>query len=122
MTMDISNFYLMTPLKRPEYIRISINDIPEEIIVEYKLREKADSKGMVFIQANRGMYGLPQSGLLANEPLEKRLNKRGYHQSKLVPARMCQESAQTIQTQGAKETKPTIPKRHHQVWSKEAIC
>ena len=32
------------------------------------------------------MYGLPQAGLLvANELLEKRLNKHGYHQSKLVP-------------------------------------
>jgi hypothetical protein len=31
------------------------------------------------------MYGLPQAGLLANELLEKRFNKRGYHQSKLVP-------------------------------------
>ncbi len=40
---------------------------------------------MVYFQANRGMYGLPRSGLLANELLEKRLNKRGYHQSKLVP-------------------------------------
>ena len=30
------------------------------------------------------MYGLPQSGLLANEILEKRLNKRGYQQSTLV--------------------------------------
>ena len=39
---------------------------------------------MVYIQANRGMYGLPQSGLLANELLDKRLNKRGYHQIKLV--------------------------------------
>ena len=85
MTIDISDFYLMTPLKRPEFIRISINDIPEEIIIEYKLREIADSKGMVYIQANQGMYGLPQSGLLVNELLEKRLNKRGYHQSKLVP-------------------------------------
>jgi len=71
MTIDISDFYLMTPLKCPEFIRISINDIPEEIIIEYKLREIADSKGMVYIQANRGMYGLPQSGLLANELLEK---------------------------------------------------
>ena len=85
MTMDISNFYLMTPLPRPEYIRISINDIPDEIIKEYGLKEKADHKGMVFIEANKGMYGLPQSGLLANELLEKRLNKRGYFQSKLVP-------------------------------------
>jgi hypothetical protein len=75
----------MTPLKLPEFIRISINDIPEEIIIKYKLREIADSKGMVYIQANQGMYGLPQSGLLANELLEKQLNKRGYHQSKLVP-------------------------------------
>ena len=31
------------------------------------------------------MYGLPQAGLLANELLEKRLNKRGYRQIKLVP-------------------------------------
>ena len=31
------------------------------------------------------MYGLPQSGLLANELLEKRLKKRGYLQRKLVP-------------------------------------
>ena len=78
MTMDISNFYLMTPLKRPEYIRINIKDIPEEIFSEYNLREIALPNGSVHIVANRGMYGLPQSGLLANELLEKRLNKRGY--------------------------------------------
>ena len=41
--------------------------------------------GTVHIEANKGMYGLPQAGLLANELLEKRLNKRGYFQSKLVP-------------------------------------
>eukprot|EP00804_Cyclotella_cryptica_P001807 CCRYP_018345-RA/>CCRYP_018345-RA protein AED:0.46 eAED:0.46 QI:0/0/0/1/0/0/3/0/146 len=39
MTMDISNFYLNTPLKRPEYIRMKITDIPEEIITKYKLRD-----------------------------------------------------------------------------------
>ena len=85
MTMDISNFYLMTPLKRPEYVRINIRDIPDEIVQEYKLTEKAETNGSVYVQANRGMYGLPQSGLLANELLEKRLNKQGYYQSKLVP-------------------------------------
>ena len=31
------------------------------------------------------MYGLPHSGLLANKLLEKRLNKCGYQQIKLVP-------------------------------------
>ena len=37
MTMDIANFYLVTPLKLPEYVKIKLKDIPEEIIVEYKL-------------------------------------------------------------------------------------
>ena len=32
MTIDISKFYLMTPLKLPEYIRIHVRDIPDEII------------------------------------------------------------------------------------------
>ena len=31
------------------------------------------------------MYGLSQSGLIANEFLEKRFNKHGYQKSKLVP-------------------------------------
>jgi hypothetical protein len=31
------------------------------------------------------MYGLLQSGLLANKLLKKRLNKHGYQQSKLAP-------------------------------------
>ena len=34
MTIDISNFYLMTPLKRPEYICIHVRDISDEIITE----------------------------------------------------------------------------------------
>ena len=60
-----------------EYIRISTKDIPKDIINKYKIRDIADKNGSVYIEANRGMYGLPQAGLLANELLEKRLNKRG---------------------------------------------
>ena len=71
MTIDISNVYLMTPLKRPEYIRIHVRDIPDEIITEYKLKEKTYAKGAVYIVTNHGMYGLPQSGLLVKELLEK---------------------------------------------------
>ena len=37
-TINISNFYLMTPLKHPEYIRIHIRDIPDDTIKEYKLK------------------------------------------------------------------------------------
>ena len=42
---DISNFYLMKPLKRPEYAKLKLSDIPEEVIQEYNLREKATPNG-----------------------------------------------------------------------------
>jgi hypothetical protein len=71
MTMDIFNFYLMTPLHRPEFIRMKLSDIPDKVIEEYKLREKATPDGSIYIRAKQGMYGLPQSGLLANKLLEK---------------------------------------------------
>ena len=70
MMMDISNLYLMTLLKRPEYIRMKITDIPEKIILKYKLRDIVESEGSIYIMAISGMYGLPHAGLLANELLE----------------------------------------------------
>ncbi len=84
MTMDISNFYLMTPLHHAKFIQIKLSDIPDEVIREYKLRDKATKNGSIYIRAKLGMYGLPQAGLLANKLLEKHLNKHGYQQSKLV--------------------------------------
>jgi hypothetical protein len=82
---DLANFYLMTLLKRPEFARIHLDDLPEEIINEYNLKEIATPDGWVYIRITKGMYGLPQSGALANEQLEKRLNAEGYFQSKIVP-------------------------------------
>ena len=86
MTIDISNFYLLTPFKQPEYIRVKIDDLPDEIINKYKLRKKINKTGMLYIEVTKGMCGLPQAGLLTNELLEQRLNKHGYFQSKLVPS------------------------------------
>ena len=85
MTMDISNFYLMTPLPRPEYLRVKLSDIPTEIIREYRLDLLAEPDGTIYVLVRLGMYGLPQAGLLASKLLEKRFNAHGYHQSKLVP-------------------------------------
>ena len=85
MTIDIKNFYLGTPMKRKEYMRIRINDIPQEIIDEYKLSNLVTPDGWIYIEISRGMYGLPQSGIIAQEQLEKRLEKHGYKQSKIIP-------------------------------------
>ncbi len=35
--MDIKDFYLRTPMKRPEYMQLKLSDIPDEIIQEYNL-------------------------------------------------------------------------------------
>jgi hypothetical protein len=96
MTMNISNFYLMTPLHQSEFIQMKLSNIPDEVIEEYKLREKATLDGSIYIRAKQGMYGLLQSGLLANKLLEKLLNKHGYRQSKLVPG-LWKHNTQPIQ-------------------------
>jgi hypothetical protein len=49
MTMGVSNFYLMTPLHRPKFIRMKLSDIPDKVIDKYKLKEKATSHGSIFI-------------------------------------------------------------------------
>ena len=82
---DVKDFYLNTPMTRYEYMRLKLTDIPEEIIVEYKLREISTSDGYVYIEIRKGMYGLPQAGIIAQQLLEQRLATVGYYQSKIVP-------------------------------------
>ncbi len=85
MTLDVKNFYLYTPMVRYKYVRIKIDDIPDKIVVEYNLRDKVSNDGHIYVEIQKGMYGLPQAGILAQELLEKRLNEHGYSQSKAVP-------------------------------------
>ncbi len=54
MTMDIYNFYLMTPLHCPKFIQMKVSDIPDEVIEEYEVREKATTNGSIYIKAKMG--------------------------------------------------------------------
>ncbi len=65
MTIDLKDFYLNTPMERSEYMHLKISDIPEEIIEQYKLREITTSDGYVYTEIMKGMYGLPQAGIIA---------------------------------------------------------
>ncbi|KAL7488544.1 hypothetical protein ACHAW6_014130 [Cyclotella cf. meneghiniana] len=84
-TADILNFYLMMPLKRPEFGRVKISDIPEEIIKEYELEKYATADQWVYFRVIWDMYGLPQAGANNHDELKERLNE-GYFKSPLVPA------------------------------------
>jgi hypothetical protein len=66
-------------------MRLKLSDMPNNIIEQYKLLDKATTDGYVYVRIQKGMYGLPQAGIIAQELLEKRLNAKGYRQSVLTP-------------------------------------
>jgi hypothetical protein len=84
MTTDIKNFYLNTPLDRFEYMRLSMALLPNEIIRQYNLHDIAHD-GYVYLKLRKGMYGLPQAGILASKRLTKHLATFGYYPTNQTP-------------------------------------
>ena len=68
MTIDIKNFYLETKLKDKQYMVLPLDLIPNEIIEKYNLNDIAHN-GNIYMQINKGIYGLKEAGALANEQL-----------------------------------------------------
>jgi hypothetical protein len=75
--MDIKNYYLGTPLPRFEYMKMLLSGFPEEIIQKYNLNDLAVN-GWVYIEIRKGMYGLKQAELLANQLLQTHLAPFGF--------------------------------------------
>jgi hypothetical protein len=84
MMMDINNYYLGTPLPRFEYMKMLLSRFPEEIIQKYNLNALAVD-GRVYIEIRKGMYGLKQAGLLANQLLQTSLAPFGYYPARHTP-------------------------------------
>jgi hypothetical protein len=61
-----------------EYMRIHIRDIPQSIIDQYNLMPLVNAAGYVLIEIGKGMYGLPQAGILAHERTTLHLARHGY--------------------------------------------
>jgi hypothetical protein len=81
---DIKNMYLETPLDRYEYMKMPITLFPADIIDHYGLKEKA-LDGYVYMEIQKGMYGLPQAGILANKLLKEWLARHGYFEQPHTP-------------------------------------
>ena len=65
--------------------------IPEEIREQYNLKDVV-ADGWVYIEIHKGMYGLPQAGLLLNIKLRKHLATHGYYPAKYTPGLWKNES------------------------------
>ena len=74
---DASNVYLVTPFDDPEYMLIAANLVPQEFIEMYNLQDKIKN-GYIYMRIIREIYGLLQSGKLANDLLNKRLKEEDY--------------------------------------------
>jgi hypothetical protein len=85
MTMDIKDFYLNTSMARYKYMRLKISDMPNNVIEHYKLRDIVTPDGHIYCEIQKGMYGLPQAGIITQELLADRLKQHGYTQSKTMP-------------------------------------
>jgi hypothetical protein len=78
MLIDVKNYYLGTPLDIYEYMCLAIDTLPQEIIDQYALLGLVHN-GFVYLEISKGVYGLPQAGILANQLLVKRLAPFGYY-------------------------------------------
>jgi hypothetical protein len=60
------------------------NMIPHNVRLVDPLQELVTPDLYIYCKIRKGMYGLPQAGIIAQELLVKRLAKQGYHQSKII--------------------------------------
>jgi hypothetical protein len=72
-------------MARPEFMCMKLADLPKEFARICKLHNLADTNKYISIKIQKGMYGLPQAGIPAQELLKKPLNKHGYCQSPITP-------------------------------------
>jgi hypothetical protein len=82
-TIDTKGFYLNTPMEQYEYIRIPVNVFPACTIMQQYQFASLVNNGHVLVEIC--MYGLPQSGKLANDHLVQHLSIFGYVPPKHTP-------------------------------------
>ncbi len=80
MTADIKDYYLGSPMPDgPVYMWIPLHLIPADIQAKYNLSTMVHNN-KVLTRIDKGMYGLPHAGKLAQDRLIPHLAKHGYHQ------------------------------------------
>ena len=77
-SIDVKDFFLKTPMARPEYMKIKIKYFPPNIQKAYQLQNLVSADGYVYCRIGKGMYGLKQAARIAYDLLQKRLAQHGY--------------------------------------------
>jgi hypothetical protein len=85
-SIDIKDYYLNTELPHPEYVSIRLNQIPAATQLKYGVARFAAGRDRVMFKVTKGMYGLPQAGILAQQRLIAHLAAYGYYPAEHTPA------------------------------------
>ena len=70
----------MTPLPRPEYIRVPLQFLSPLILDKHTLHTFIHNNS-ILMEFNKSMYGFPHAGRIAQDVLIEGLAKHGYHQT-----------------------------------------
>ncbi|KAL7486705.1 hypothetical protein ACHAW6_012314 [Cyclotella cf. meneghiniana] len=71
-------------MDHPEYMQLKVADIPDDFIALYNLNQLTTTDGYIYALIQKGMYSLPQAGIIIQQLLEQCLAKKGYQQSILT--------------------------------------
>lgn len=87
VTADITDCDLIdNPLERPEHMRLKLSEVSDWALAHFNFaRYVQPGADTVLLQVVYGIYGLPQSGLLAQRRLKVHLADHGYAESQLTP-------------------------------------
>ena len=69
---------------------------PQEIIYAYNRATLVDNQGWIYMRIQKGIYGLKQSGIIANQELVKHMAPFGNHPVQLTPGMQVHDNRNTV--------------------------
>lgn len=91
LTTDIKNFYLNTELPTPEYMKLQAKHIPSIITKHYNLAPIFHNE-FLYLNIDKGMYGLKQAGILGWQDLKTHLAKYQFFPVRHTPGLWTQKT------------------------------
>ena len=66
-------------------MRMPYTIFPQEVVEKYNLNKMVEKDGYVYFEIRKGIWGLPQVGILTNKLLQEKLKEHGYEPVELTP-------------------------------------
>ncbi|KAI2504487.1 Reverse transcriptase (RNA-dependent DNA polymerase) [Fragilaria crotonensis] len=98
-TGDLKDFFLVSDMIIYQYMRIHRKYLTPEVLDEYNLTAAHfDSKGFIYVEIRKGMYGLKEAAILAYDQLKAHLAPFGYVPAGQTPGLWCHTERRTTFT------------------------